>query len=128
MKEQINKIKIISRTLLEDRGMFSLYVAILILSTASIAYVILSVKPSELQLVSHYTAFGSTHLYRSFWFNQESFVTMIASVAILHILIAQMMFEKVSKPIAQIVAWTGIVIILFVLINASLVINVWSPL
>jgi hypothetical protein len=128
MKEQINKINLTLKSLLQDRGMFMLYLTTVVIAIIGIVYVLVNVKPSELQLVSHYTAFGTTHLYRSYWFNQFGFVAMIAAAAFLHILVAQMMFEKVSRPIAQIVSWTGIAIILFVLINASLIINVWSPL
>lgn len=128
MKKYIHKIKELYKKLSLDRGMFMLYAAIILISIASISYVLINVRPSDLQLVSHYTAFGTTHLYRAIWINQETFFIMIATTAVLHIAIAQMMLEKVSRPIAQIVAWIGIALIIFTVINASLVINVWSPL
>jgi hypothetical protein len=88
---------------------------------------VLTVRPSDLQLVTHYTAFGVTHLYRDQWFYLFSFIGFAVLVAFLHISIAIKVYTTKGHPLAVMFLWLGIGIIMFAWITAISIINVWSP-
>ena len=99
----------------------------LILAMINIIYIFVVLRPSELQLVSHYTAFGTTHLYRASWIDQLKTIFVSITVLVFHFLLSKTILEKISRPLAKVVAWSGIIILIFIFINSSLIINVWSP-
>jgi len=127
MNKHINQVLIVIKSLLQDRGMFSIYFIMALIAVVNVLYIIITLRPSDLQLVSHYTAFGPTHLYRANWLDQSKTIFISLSILIFHILISQTVLIKISRPLAKFIAWSGVFILIFVLINSSLIINVWSP-
>jgi hypothetical protein len=116
------------KQLVSDRYLLVLSSLLLLLALSFITYIILSVHPSELQLVSHYSAFGITHLYRDQWYYLLSFAVFGLLVAVLHIAIAIKLLIIKGPSLAVMFTWFGIAIILFGWIMSAAVINVWSPL
>jgi len=103
-------------------------VSVLVLLALSFAITIgLSVHPSELQLVSHYSAFGVTHFYFDQWFYLLVFVVFGVIVAVLHSIIAIKLLTVKSSSFAAMFAWFGIGIILLGWVTALAVLNVWTP-
>jgi len=100
---------------------------LIVLTIAFIIYIALTVQPSDLQLVTHYTAFGVTHLYRDQWFYLLSFIGFAVLVAFLHISIAIKVYITKGHPLAVLFLWLGIGIMVFTWITAISIINVWSP-
>jgi hypothetical protein len=92
-----------------------------------VAYILVTVRPSELQLVTHYTAYGVTHLYRDQWFYLLGFAGFGILVALLHISLAIKLYITKGHPLAIMFAWLGIGILIFAWITAFSIINVWSP-
>lgn len=113
--------------LLTNRHLLVLSVSLIILAISFAIYIGLNVRPSELQLVTHYSAFGVTHLYRDQWFYLLSFGVFGIIVAVLHIIIATKIFIMKGPSLAILVNWLGIVIILFAWATAYALLNVWSP-
>jgi hypothetical protein len=97
------------------------------LTMAFIIYLAIVVRPSDLQLVTHYTAYGVTHLYRDQWFYLLSFVGFAILVAFLNTAIAIKLYLTKGHPLAVTFAWVSIGIIAFAWITAISIINVWSP-
>ncbi len=91
------------------------------------AYIFITVRPSELQLVTHYTAYGVTHLYRDQWFYLLSFAAFGLIVALLHLSVAIKMYITKGHPLAIMFAWLGIGIIILAWVTSFSIINVWSP-
>ena len=87
-----------------------------------------SVHSSELQLVSHYSAYGVMHLYRDQWFYLISFVFFGLIVALLHSIISIKMLVISDRFLALMFAWLGIGVIIIGFIIAFAVLNVWTPL
>jgi len=125
----MQKINIIQpiKELLTNRYLTVLSIILVLLTTAFVIYIIVRVHPSDLQLVTHYTAFGVTHLYRDQWFYLFSFIIFAILSAFLHIAIAIKVFITKGHPLAIMVAWLGIGVIVFAWITAISIINVWSP-
>ena len=115
------------RELLTNRYLTTLSIILVLLSAAFIVYILLTVHPSDLQLVTHYTAFGVTHLYRDQWFYLLTFVGFAVLVAFLHVAVAIKLYVTKGHPLALMFAWFGIGIIVFAWITAISIINVWSP-
>lgn len=115
------------KELVTNRYLTTLSIVLVVLAAAFIVYILLTVRPSDLQLVTHYTAFGVTHLYRDQWFYLLSFVGFAVLVAFLHIALAIKMYVTKGHPLAIMFAWFGIGVIVFAWITAISIINVWSP-
>jgi hypothetical protein len=122
-----NTIKQSFKELITNRYLTVLTVITLILALAFTGYILLNVHPSELQLVTHYTAYGVTHLYRDQWYYLFVFGGFALLVAILHVMIAIKMYITKGHPLAIMFAWMGIGIIIFAWVTAFSIINVWSP-
>ena len=116
------------KKLISDRYLFTLIVLMLLLSLVCAVNLGLSIKPSELQLVSHYSAFGVTHLYRDQWFYLLVFIAFSLVVSLLHGIISVKLLIARDHTIAVIFAWIGVGIILLGWATALAVLNVWTPL
>jgi len=115
------------KELLTNRYLTTLSIILVLLSAAFIIYILLTVRPSDLQLLTHYTAFGVTHLYRDQWFYLLSFVGFAVLVAFMHVAIAIKLYITKGHPLAIMFAWFGIGVIVFAWVTAISIINVWSP-
>jgi len=115
------------KELLTNRYLTTLSSVIVLLALGLIIYIIATVHPSDLQLVTHYTAFGVTHLYRDQWFYLLTFIGFAMLVAFLHITISIKLYVTKGSPLAIMFAWLGIGIIIFAWVIAISIINVWSP-
>lgn len=115
------------KELVTNRYLTTLSIILVLLSAAFVVYILLAVRPSDLQLVTHYTAFGVTHLYRDQWFYLLTFVGFAVLVAFMHVAIAIKLYITKGHPLAIMFAWFGIGIILFAWVTAISIINVWSP-
>jgi hypothetical protein len=100
--------------------------AVLILLAVSFAiYIGLSVRPSELQLVSHCSAFGVTHLYRDQWYYLLSFGLFGLFVAALHVALSAKLLMIKGHSLAIMFAWFGIAIVTLAWMTAYAVINIY---
>jgi nitrate/nitrite transporter NarK len=123
-----NTIKQSFKELITNRYLTVLTIITLILTVLFLAYIVLSVRPSELQLVTHYTAYGMTHLYRDQWFYLFTFGGFALLVAFFHIALSIKIYITKGHPLAIMFAWMGIGILIFAWVTAFSIINVWSPL
>lgn len=113
--------------LVANRYLLVLCSALFLLSFGFVIYIVFKVRPSDLQLVSHYSAFGVTHLYRDQWFYLLSFGLFGFFVALMHVILTVKLFMIKGHSLAIAFAWLGIVIMLLAWTTAFTVLNVWSP-
>lgn len=116
------------KELITNRYLTVLSVVTIFLAIAFVIYIGIVVRPSELQLVTHYTAYGVTHLYRDQWFYLLSFGAFAVIVAFINIAISLKVFLTKGHPLAIMFAWFGIGIMVFAWLTSFSIINVWSPL
>lgn len=124
----ITTIKDSLKELITNRYLTVLTIVILVLMVLFVSYILLAVRPSELQLVTHYTAYGVTHLYRNQWWYLLSFAAFGILVALFHIILAIKLYITKGHPLAIMFAWLGIGIIIFAWVTSASIINVWSPI
>lgn len=115
------------KELFTNRHLTTLSIILVALSIGFIVYIALTVHPSELQLVTHYTAFGVTHLYRNQWFYLLGFIVFAVLVTVFHIALAIKIYVLKGHPLAIVFLWSGIALILLAWITAIAILNVWSP-
>lgn len=123
MKE---KIKESLKQLVADRYLLILSVILIILALIATINISLSVHPSELQLISHYSAFGITNFYSDQWFYLLVFAIFELASAILHIIMSIKLLIIKGHSIAIMFAWFGIGIVLLGWITAMAVLNIWT--
>lgn len=116
------------KLLLESRLLFASVIIMNLIALTLAIVIIFLIKPSELQLITHYSAFGITHLYRSQWYYLYSFVLFEILVSVLHSFIAIKVLIVKGRPLALLTVWSGILILLLGFSTALSVINVWNPL
>ncbi len=116
------------KTLLTNRYLTVLSVVLILLAILNIIYISVVVRPSELQLVTHYTAFGVTQLYRDQWWYLLSFAVFGVVTAFFHIALAIKLYIVKGHPLAISVAWMGIGILLFTWIMSFFLINIRNML
>lgn len=114
------------KELFTNRYLATLAIVTVVLAVGYIIYIAFAVRPSELQVVTHYTAYGVTHLYRDQWFYLLSFGIFAALVAFLHVALSIKVFLTKGHPLAIMFAWFGIGIILFAWITSFWIINILS--
>jgi len=124
---RLDTIKTSFKELITNRYLTILTVVTLVIAALFVGYILLFVQPSELQLVTHYTAYGVTHLYRDQWFYLLTFGGFAILVAFLHITIAIKIYITKGHPLAIMFAWMGIGVLIFAWMTAFSIINVWSP-
>jgi hypothetical protein len=113
--------------LITNRYLVVLSSTLVLLAIGFAIYIGINVRPSELQLVSHYSAFGVTHLYRDQWFYLLTFGVFGIFAAVMHVILAAKLFMVKGPSLAIMFAWMGVAIILLAWATAYSVINVWSP-
>ena len=116
------------KELITNRYLTVLSLVTIVLAIAFVIYIAVVVRPSELQLVTHYTAYGLTHLYRDQWFYLLGFGAFAVIAAFLNVAISLKVYLTKGHPLAIMFAWFGIGIIVFAWLTSFSIINVWSPI
>ena len=112
MKETIVKsIKLI----LEDRLMTILIALLLLICIAYCIYVGVSLRPSDLQVAVHYTAFGQTNFYREKWYYLITFIVFGALIGSIHSVLAAKLYVQGRRQMA----------IAFILLSIVLILIAW---
>lgn len=110
MKEKIiNSIKI----LIKDRYLLVLLTSLLLMAVIFSIILAFSIKPSERQLIAHYSSYGVTHFYFEQWYYLFVFLFFGLISSLLHIIISIKLLVVKNRSIAIMVAWIGYGVIFF---------------
>jgi len=123
-----NSVLSLASRFIIDRHLTSVFIVMILLALAVTIYMLLRLHPSELQLVSRYSSFGTTHFYREQWFYLFLFAAFAWVVAFAHIALSRKTYDLSGRPMALVIAWLGVSIIILDWITAESILNIWSPL
>lgn len=112
------------KQILTDRYLVVLLSFLILLTIAFMIYIGISVRPSELQTVTHYSAFGVRHLYTDQWFYLYAFGVFGLITALAHTALSIKIFIIKGRSLAIMLAWLGVGILVLGWITAYMVINV----
>lgn len=109
MKSSITHIaKLIS----SDRQFILALIALGVTGILFCLYTALNIQPSELQVVTHYTAFGSTNFYRDKWYYLVGFVVFGLLTVVVYAALACKIYNLKGRELAIPFAWLGVVTII----------------
>ena len=124
MKE---KVSTSIKYLMGDRQLMVSVILLVLISIAEIIYIGLSLKPSELQLVNRYSAFGEIHLYRNHWYYLLTFVGLTFANATISIALAIKLYASHGRLAAFFCVFSGILVAVIAWFTIGSIINIWSP-
>jgi hypothetical protein len=116
------------KTIAHDRYILVPFILLWLIALILAIYVLAVVRPSDLQLVSHYSAFGITHLYTDQWYYLYSFLFFAIICAGAHSMMSSKVLTLGNRSSAIALLWLGIAILAVALITTSAIFNVWNPL
>ena len=111
--------------LVADRSILILLSSMILLALIFTVIVGVSIQPSELQLISHYSSFGTKRIYTDQWFYLIVFALFELAVATLHSIITTKLLLVKGRSIAMMYAWIGVGVIILGFATALRVITVW---
>jgi hypothetical protein len=103
----INYIKLI----LADRLLAALLFLFLLFVTAYCIYIGVSLRPSDLQVAVHYSAFGETGFYRDKWYYFINFIVFGVILAITHVVLTVKLFIQGRRALALSFVWFSLLLI-----------------
>ncbi len=106
----INYIKLI----LADRALALLLLLFILVAIAYAVYVGISLRPSDLQVAVHYSAFGETSFYRDKWYYFINFIAVGAIMAIAHTVITVKLFIQGRRPLALAFVWLSLLFVVII--------------
>ena len=110
------------KAVLTDRLMAVLTIALILGCLIFCIYVGISLRPSDLQVAVHYTAFGDTSFYREKWYYLISFVIFGVLVAVVHSALIVKLYTQGRRQMAILFAWLSLLLmaIAFLMTHAVL--------
>lgn len=112
------------REFIRDKRLLLAVVLLFLVATSFVIYIGFSVQPSELQVVTRYSAFGATHFYRSQWYYLVSFGLFGFIAAALHIILAARMVVIKNKSFALAFLWLCILLIVIAWITSQAILKI----
>jgi hypothetical protein len=112
--------------LVDNRYMLVLSSALMALTIAFVIYICVTIHPTDVQQVAHYTAFGISHFYTQPWYYLLVFAVFGIFIAILHIIIGLKLLIIKGPSLALMFLWIGIAIIIIGFFIAGSIFNIDS--
>ena len=104
--------------------MVVLTIVFALIALAYCIYIAASLRPSDLQVAVHYTAFGETNFYRERWFYLINFVAFGLVVGVVHTVLSIKLYLQGRRPIALFFLWFSIFLIVMAFLLSRAVLNV----
>jgi hypothetical protein len=103
----INSIK----PILADRLMAILMILLILICLAYCVYVGVSLRPSDLQVAVHYSAYGETSFYRDKWYYLITFIVFGIMLAVMHTALVAKIYLQGHRQLALLFAWLSLLLI-----------------
>lgn len=101
----------VSKEIIQDRPFIIALIALVLSCLVFCIYVTSNLRPSELQVVTHYSAFGPTNFYRDKWYYLAGFVLFGVLNAAIYGALACKLFVHKGRALAIPLAWLGVITI-----------------
>lgn len=95
-----------------DRTLTVAITVLLLVTLAYIIYVALAISPSELQVVSRYTAYGITNFYRDQWYYLFVFIGFGLLTLVLNTILAVKLLRVKGRMFAVAFVWLSVLIMI----------------
>lgn len=111
MKDTVNKS---IKTILSDRGISILLIVNIIVFIAISIFLITSIKHSEAQVITRYTAYGVANFYRNHWYSLFGYIALAFMIVFGHSILSIKLVSLEKRSMAVFFLWLtlGILIVL----------------
>ena len=99
------------QSLLMDRPLLLVLLLFLVGCVILLIYLAVSIRPSELQVVVHYTSFGTTNFYRDKWYYLLGFAGFVLIMAVAHIALTYRILMLKGREAALSFAWLSVALV-----------------
>ena len=106
------------KQIIADRSLTVAIAALLLVTLAYVIYVSLAISPSELQVVSRYTAYGITNFYRDQWYYLFVFVGFGLLTLVLNTILSVKLLRIKGRMYAISFAWMSVLIMIIAFLAA----------
>ena len=114
------------RKALKDRWWVGLVVANIIVSLVVIISIAVSIEPKETQVITHFTSFGITGFYRSYWYYLWVYVVLELVILVAHGALSLKLYQLQRRDFALSLLWGTMAISIIVLLYSQSVIKIAS--
>jgi hypothetical protein len=112
------------KTILEDRLLTGMIIGLILLSLVYCIYVGVSLRPSDLQVAVHYTAFGQTGFYRQKWYYLINFAVFGLLIATIHTALVVKLHAQGRRQIALLFASISLLLLVIAFFMTHAVLKV----
>lgn len=112
------------KLILADRLVTAMLVLFILACAAYCIYVGVSLRPSDLQVAVHYTAFGGTSFYREKWYYLISFIMFGLILGVIHSILIVKLYVQERRQLAILFAWFSFLLLLIAWIITHSVLKV----
>jgi hypothetical protein len=84
---------------------------IILVSILYVVYVGLSLRPQDIQVVTHYSAFGVTHFYRTKWYYLIGFALFGILIMVTHLAVLIKLTSQNMRSLAIGYAWFTVALV-----------------
>lgn len=113
-----------SKQVLADRAVTIMVAAVILCSLLYCMYVGVSLRPSQLQVAVHYTAFGETFYYRDQWYYLLSFIAFGVLFAVLHSSLIVKLLVMNKRQVALVFGWFSLALLLIAILITHAVLGI----
>lgn len=99
------------KLILADRPVLLLLIGLIAAALIYCVIVGVSLRPSDLQVAVHYTAYGETNFYREKWYYLLSFIGFGLILAIIHSAIAIKLYVLERRQLAIFFLWVSLLVL-----------------
>ena len=106
-----NQILSAVHTIARDRNLATLLGIFLLLCIGLLIFIGVSTQPSELQVVVHYTSYGTTNFYRDKWYYLIAFAVFVVIMATIHCILTYKLLQSKGRSFAVTFVWLGFILL-----------------
>ena len=100
-----------AKQVLKERRIIVTLVVFVVTCLVFLSYVAFNIQPSELKLVSHYSAYGSTNFYRDGWIYLLTFIGFGLTLLVGHTLLMLRILRAKGSELAYGFIWLSVIIV-----------------
>lgn len=101
-------------------------VANVIVSLIVIISIAVSIEPKETQVITHFTSFGITGFYRSYWYHLWVYVVLELVILVAHGALSLKLYQLQRRDFALSLLWGTMAMSVIVLLYAQSIIKIAS--
>lgn len=114
------------RKAIKDRWWIGLVVANIVVALVVIISLAVGIQPKETQVITHYTSFGITGFYRSYWYHLWTYVLLELVILAAHGVLSLKLYQLKRRDFALALLWATLGMSMLVLLFGRSIVNIAS--